>query len=468
MNRKLLTLTLILSLCKLSYAQDSIKTFSKEDLYWYLDNFHPIGKQASLLIKKGENEVRKTKGQLDPSLFSNLDQKRLNQKEYYNLFSGGLRVPTWYGVDFRAGYEQNQGINLNPENKTASNGLMYAGVSVPIGQGLFIDKRRAAIKHAELYAKSTFLEQELMLNTLFYEATIKYIDWVNHFNQMQLYQNALTLANDRLLGVIQSFVGGDIPAIDTLEAYILVQVREMSFNQAQLNYQNATLELSNYLWYEENTPLEITDQLTPPSIDKLFSPQEISKDKLKSILNDLKSNHPQLLWYDLKLKQLDLERRLNAEQLKPTLNLKYNMLNEPIDGDAFSGFSTQNYKWGVDFNIPIFLRESRGRLNITKLKIQETNLEVEIKWLELSNKIKSYHNELITLEQQIQLFNSAVSNYFKLMEAEKQKFFMGESSVFLINSREATYVQSAIKLIELQAKFQLAVAEFKLASATWR
>ena len=54
------------------------------------------------------------------------------------------------------------------------------------------------------------------------------------------------------------------------------------------------------------------------------------------------------------------------------------------------------------------------------------------------------------------------------MEAEKQKFFMGESSVFLINSREATYVQSAIKLIELQAKFQWAVAEFKLASATWR
>ena len=78
MNRKLLTLTLILSLCKLSYAQDSIKTFSKEDLYWYLDNFHPIGKQASLLIKKGENEVRKTKCKL-----SLTEIKQIHSKDHY-------------------------------------------------------------------------------------------------------------------------------------------------------------------------------------------------------------------------------------------------------------------------------------------------------------------------------------------------------------------------------------------------
>ena len=468
MKIRLLTLTLILSFYKLSYSQDSIKTFSQENLFWYLVNFHPISKQALIQIKKGENEVRKSRGQLDPFLFSNLNQKQLNQQEYYNLFSGGLRVPTWYAVDFKAGYEQNQGVNVNPENKTSANGLIYAGISVPIGQGLFIDKRRASIKHAELYARSTFLEQELMLNTLFYDATIKYIEWVNHFNQMQLYQNAQALANERFVGVKQSFLGGDLPAIDTLEAFILVQVREVNLNQAKLNYQNATLELSNYLWFEDNTPLEITDKLIPPSIDKLFSHKAISKDTLKSILNDLKLNHPQLLRYDLKLQQLDIERRWNAEQLKPTLNLKYNLLNEPIGGDAFSGFSANNYTWGIDFNIPIFLRESRGRLNITKLNIQETKLEVDIKWLELSNKIKSYHNELIALEQQIQLFNTVVLNYLNLLEAEKQKFLMGESSMFLINSREAAYIQSAIKLIELNVKYQSALAEFKLASATWR
>ncbi len=468
MRLRFIILTMLLSSSQLSYGQDSTKIFSQENLFWYLINFHPISKQASIQIKKGEYEVRKTKGLLDPSLFSNLDQKQLNQQEYYNLFSGGLRVPTWYAVDFKAGYEQNQGVNINPENRTSANGLIYAGVSVPIGQGLFIDKRRASIKHAELYAKSTFLEQELMLNTLFYDATISYIEWVNHFNQMQLYQNALALANERFVGVKQSFVGGDLPAIDTLEAFIQVQVRAVNLNQEKLYYQNATLELSNYLWFENNTPLEITDILTPPPIDKLSPHQAMPNDTLKSILNDLKLNHPQLLWYDLKLQQLDVERRWNAEQLKPTLNLKYNMLNDPIGGENFSGFSTNNYTLGIDFIMPLFLRESRGRLNITKLNIQETELEVNIKWLELSNKIKSYHNEIIALEQQILLFNIVVLNYFNLLEAEKQKFLMGEGSMFLTNSRETAYVQSALKLIELNVKYQSAVAEFKLASATWR
>ncbi|MEO5642977.1 MAG: TolC family protein [Bacteroidia bacterium] len=462
-----ITISLLLSFYQLSYGQDSTKTFSQENLFWYLVNYHPISKQASIQIKKGENEVRKIKGQLDPSLFSNLNQKQFNQQEYYSLFSGGLRVPTWYAVDFKVGYEQNQGVNVNPENKTTANGLFYAGFSVPIGQGLFIDKRRASIKQAELYAESTYLQQELMLNTLYYDATIKYIDWVNYFNQMKLYQNALALANDRFEGVKKSFVGGDVPAIDTLEAFILVQVREVNLNQAKLNYQNATLELSNFLWFENNTPLEITAQLTPPTIDQLPPHKSLTTDTLNSILNNLKITHPQLLWYDLKVQQLEVEQRWNQEQLKPTLNLKYNLLNEPIGGDAFSGFSPNNYTFGIDFSMPLFLRESRGRLNITKLNIQDTKLEVDLKYLELSNKVTSYHNEILAVEQQIQLFNTIVLNYFNLLEAEKQKFFMGESSMFLINSREASYVQAAIKLIELNIKYQSAIAEFKFATATW-
>ncbi|NOT35804.1 MAG: TolC family protein [Saprospiraceae bacterium] len=403
-------------------------------------------------------------------MFLNLiyfNQKQLEQQEYYNLFSGGLKIPTWYGVDFTAGYDQNRGINLNPENKTAGEGLIFAGVSIPVGQGLFVDKRRAAIKKADLYAKSTFAEQKLILNNLYYDATISYLQWVNYYNQMELYQNAVDLANERFLGVKQSFAGGDVPAIDTLEAFILAQVRSVNLNQAKLNYQNAKLELSNFLWFENNTPLEITDQVVPPSLNEISIQKIIAVDSLNSILQNLKLQHPKFQLYEFKLKQLDVERRWNVEQLKPNLNLKYNFLNEPISGDVFGSFSTNNYTWGVDFGIPLFLRESRGRLNITKLNIQETELEIEVKWLELSNKIKSYYNELIALEQQINLLTNATENYFSMLEAEKRKFFMGESSIFLINSREAVYVQAAIKLIELNVKYQSSLAEFRQASATW-
>ncbi len=235
MRKGFTTIACLLIFYQFAFAQDSINIFSQENLFWYLTNYHPICKQALLQIKKGENEVRKAKGLLDPALFSNFDQKQFDQQKYYSLFSGGLKIPTWYGVDFLAGYEQNTGVNLNPENKTPENGLAFAGVSVPIGQGLFIDQRRASIKKAELYANSTFLEQELTLNTLYYDATISYLKWVNFFNQIQLFQDVYDLATERFNGVKQSFVGGDIPAIDTLEAFIFFQVMETNQKQTKFD-----------------------------------------------------------------------------------------------------------------------------------------------------------------------------------------------------------------------------------------
>lgn len=452
---------------QLAYAQDTTAIFSQKDLLYYLTNYHPISKQAALQIKKGENELRKAKGVLDPVLFSYADQKQFKNQEYYNMFSGGLTVPTWYAIDIKAGLEQNQGVYLNPQNKTPVNGLFSAGVSVPIGQGLLIDKRRAAIKQAGLYAQSTFAEQRLTLNNLYYDATIEYLKWVRSYSELQLYQNAADLANARFKGIKQSFLGGDVPAVDTLEAFIQVQVREVSLTEAKLDYQNAGLDLSNYLWFDNNVPLEITNKLKPPVVEQLVTEAGITPNSLNAILEKLKSNHPTLQLYSFKLRQLDVERRWNAEQLKPKLNLNYNLINEPVAGSTFNGFSSNNYKWGLDFGIPIFLRESRGRLGLTKIKIQETQFDADIKALELSNKIKSYYNEIVSLEQQITLYTSATANYFRLLEAEKRKFAIGESSIFLINSRESAYVQAAIKLIELRIKQQSAIAKFKLAGATW-
>jgi outer membrane protein TolC len=461
---KLLILCLVASS---AMAQDSSKIFSQQDLFWYLNNYHPVSKQAAIQVKKGASELKRTRGALDPTLFAGLNQKQFQKKEYYNLFAGGLKVPTWYGVDFRAGYELNQGNNLNPQNENPANGLVFAGVSLPLGQGLFIDKRRATIKQAELYARSTTMEQTLMLNSLFYEASLSYLQWVNYFNQVQLFQYAVDLAKERFRGVKGSYTGGDVPSIDTLEAYILLQVRELNLNQAILDYQKAGFHLSNFLWFEEGIPLEITDKIKPPTIEQLAPLNTITLDSLNSILQNLKNNHPKLVWYDYKLKQLEVERRWNAEQLKPNVNLKYNLLKEPIDGEVVGGFSTNNYTWGFDISFPLFLRESRGKLNITKLNINERLLDLDLKLLELSNKIKSYHNELLALERQIKIIGSAKANYLTLLEAEKKKFFMGESSIFLINSREAAYVQAAIKLIELNVKYQQSLAEFRSASAIW-
>jgi outer membrane protein TolC len=116
--------------------------------------------------------------------------------------------------------------------------------------------------------------------------------------------------------------------------------------------------------------------------------------------------------------------------------------------------------------MPLFLRKERGDLQITKLKIQETDLERRNKDLELKNKIRAYQTEIENLNVQIQLFRSAVQNYQRLLQGEKRKFEEGESSLFLVNTRETKYFEAKLKLNELRTKYFISNTGFIWAIGT--
>ncbi len=432
---------------------DTIKVLSEEQFLFLVKNHHPVAQQAAIVEEKGERNVQQARGSFDPSIYTKFKEKEFANKEYFNLLDVGLKIPTWYGVEANAGFEQNKGVFLNPENSTPENGLWYAGVSLPIGNGLFIDKRRAILRKAQLYNQASSAERANMINNLYFEALKKYWKWVEVWNEYEVYKESVELARIRLNGVVIMHELGDKPSIDTLEAYIQLQTRLVSRNEYLLLYKQATLELSNYLWYENYIPLEITDSLKPPEFRTLDTKQVISMDSLNYYLNNIEAVHPEMQIYDFKLSAARIEERLGLENLKPRLNFNYNVLSESTREENFEGFFENNYKWGLEFEVPIFLRQGRGNLQLTRLEIRDIELNTSQKLLSLQNKVRSYYNEHITLEQQIELYSAIVYNYSTLLEGEKRKFFGGESSLFLINSREKNLISAQLKEIELTTKY---------------
>ena len=59
--------------------------------------------------------------------------------------------------------------------------------------------------------------------------------------------------------------------------------------------------------------------------------------------------------------------------------------------------------------------------------------------------------------------DKTVKDYSSLLEGERTMFDAGESSLFMINSRESAYINSRIKLIQLVSKNQVANAKVKYA-----
>ncbi len=438
-------------LCSLqSFAQiEPSVVLSQYDFLKWVKQYHPVAKQANLLINNANANALQASGGFDPKLFYGLRSKYYNETNYYNVQQAGVTLPTWYGVEGKIGYEKNTGQFLDPENKTPANGLLYAQVSLPILQGLVIDDRRATLAKAKLFQKMSEFEKATLLNELLFNAGKSYWNWQLAYRNRQILQNAVSIAQQRFEAVKRTVMLGDRSPIDTVEASIQLQERIVSYQQADMEYATQSYYLSNFLWLENNQPVEIAEQTIPELDTDLLKDFDRFGyiDTLQAI--SLVKIHPELRTYQFKLQQFDIDRKLKQDKLKPAINVHYNPL---FSADNFNPGNLSNYKWGVSVGFPLFLRKERGELRMAKIKMEATQLENNNKQNELVNKSKAVINQFKTYQSQYGLYEETVKNYQRLWEAEKQLFDLGESSLFLINSREMSYIQSQLKLNELLAK----------------
>lgn len=445
-----------------SYGQDSVNVLSLNEFFNIILTNHPVANQADLITQMARQNLVVARGGFDPYFFSNLYQRRYDGQEYLFLNKSGFKVPAWYGVEFSGNYNINRGTLLNPEHSMPAEGRAVLGISSSLGQGLFIDERRSVLKQARIFKESSEYERIGMLNDLLFTATKDYWDWAMHYNKYVLHNSALTTARLRFEGYKNSFEFGEIPAIDTLEAFTQVQNIEFERNNAFLAFRNATLSVSNHLWLENDVPLELNANMVPQQMDTLEPGINLSDESLKYMLNASSQYHPDLKQLEFKLMNLDIDRRLKLEYLKPKINLNYNIMSkeglafntDPANGNLFN----TNYKWGFDIAIPLLWQEGRGNYQLAKLKIQDTRYHLSLKNLEIKNKIEAYFNELTILRDQVKLYEQATNNYSVLLNAEITKFEAGESSLFMINSRQLKLLEFQSKLVEVKTKYYKAMA----------
>ena len=436
------------------------------DFFSLVKKNHPVIKLAGLQTERGNASVMQAKGGFDPQSYSYLDNKFFGGKEYYNYMNSGVKALTRTGIEFKAGFESNRGEFISSDMTTPSQGLWMAGFSLPVLQGLIIDKQRAVLREAKIYREATKAEQRRIVNDLLLQAGNLYWDWAAINNQLEVYADAIKFSEDRLQGLRQSFFLGDRPAIDTVETLIQLQNFSYSYNQTQLMLIQKTYELSVFLWDEKNNPLLLPEDVKAPDFQDQEFVSFLTRDSLRLALDTFARAHPELQLYGYKLQQLQVEKKFKIEKLKPKLNLRYNLLSYPGGNQPPGNFSTDNYKWGAEFGMPLFLRNERADLKFTKIKILETQFSNQLKQKEISAKINSGFRKCEFLLEQIELMKKTVENYKKMLDAEKRNFDAGESSVFLVNSRELALVQAELKLIDSESKFRQAVMAFFHAAGT--
>jgi outer membrane protein TolC len=169
----------------------------------------------------------------------------------------------------------------------------------------------------------------------------------------------------------------------------------------------------------------LPDSIFPQLIDSTFLHASLNAplENLDILLAQINTAHPVINQYELKLRQLDIERKLKKENLKPVLNINYNLLSPGFfnytspDNRVFTNY----YKFGFNFSMPLTFAQGRAELQQTRLKITDTKLQLTQKQRELELKLMSIYADLSTLKKQILLYRETLKNYERLSFGESRR-----------------------------------------------
>lgn len=444
-------------------SQDSIPaTFSISQLVNMVLANHPVVQQAEMVREMANAELLSAKGGFDPKISANYDLKNFKDTEYWDILNTTLKVPTWIPIDPKISLDRNQGDFLTRERSIPESNdfrQISAGIAVPLGKGLFIDERRMVVQQARAYQSIATAEQTKMVNKILFTAIKDYWEWQLAYQEVLLLEQSVEIAEELFDRLVLDFQFGEAAPIDTVQAMINYQTRQVEYEEVKFDFIRSRLALAVHLWSNDGMPLEFQDAVLPDTLSAFGSIP--SQDGLVEMVTWARDFHPTIQKLQGKGNQLDVERRWNRETLKPQLDFSYSFIDAPLtpNGDVNSPVLDENYKLGVDFSFPIFLRKERGKLQKTRLKIASNEIEVQQSQLKIENMIRTKYAELLMTQTNSENYELMADNYLRLVDAELFNLETGESDLFKFNIQQDKYIASRLKFLKTQAKAQKLKAE---------
>ncbi len=401
---------------------------------------HPISKAADLKISVAEAIALNAEGAFDTRIQSGFSGKEFGRKNYYRVWDTEAELPTPYGFSVKGGYSLASGNYLNPEANTPTSGLWSIGIEANLWQGLLIDEARTGRRLAEINGARSLNERQKLLNELKYQAGLAYLNWQLYKESVIILEEGLELAQEYLNATRESFLNGDKPAIDTLEAYLIVGEGEALLNKGKMGLQKALANMENYLPEGRET-----QNLDPSRLEDSLENPFFSQDIMAVV-----SANPEIRDKELLIRSYEIEGDLKREKLKPKLKIKLNPLFGSSGDPDIPFFTSTNVQYGLDFSMPIQRRSEKAQIQLNELKAEGGRQELLFKRDQMLNKAIAAYEQFKLLGDQVEIQTQNVINSRKLLEGEREKFSYGESSVFLLNKRQEKFIANRLKLVELR------------------
>ncbi len=445
--------SIVISLVSLSSLAQSPDTFVFNEARFLKQvyDFAPAVRNSGLEVDIQNQEWLEAKSAFEPKLIGGYDRKNFDNKTYYNKLDAGVKVTTPLGVKVSGGYADNDGVYLNPESNVPVQGLVYAGIEVPLGAGMFTDAERTLVKQQRLERNAASLLNTLAVNDHLLESGEAYWDWYEGVMLLNLSQEAIILAQNRLQLVTRKNTIGEAADIDTLEAFINFQNRQAFLLESTVKWEKYRNKVQNYIWMPE-----MTKELLAPEVDLDYTvtlPDSFTEREITRL-------HPliSLLDTDSLINRASLA--LAREFYKPQVDLAFKLQEDGGTVGNFDYNPQQNNYIGLNVYMPLLLRKQRAKANQSLIKEEMIGNKKQEMIVKILNAQRTFHNNTLNLKETIDLWSVASTNYKRMLNAEQTKFTLGESSLFVVNSRELKWIAAREKYIKSYVEYRKAILRY--------
>ena len=363
----------------------------------------------------------------------------------YRLDRAEARVGLPGGIDLVGGAAQGTGAFINPERKTPTEGLVNLGISAPLGGALVFSDRQyewgASTRNLEIAeAKLDRTERKAILN-----AVKVYTFWQAQSEVQGAVDEALAVAAERLRLVREAFRLGERSEMDTLEAYLSWVDRSAdAAKQANLTA-GAIADVEQLLRGADTTGVDLAG-MRPQSLPVVLGTSRLEVGSI-----------PELEMVNSALRRERLATTTAWAQWLPAPYVDYRMLQ--WGGSAWNPESVQ---WKVGLTVPLFNQKARAelagaqaRLRAAQANATATQNQFDIVRVQLAQQVQALDSELKAL-------TASETASYALLQQERRRFALGESTMFILASRETKYLEAVQKRTLTSAKLQSLEAERRL------
>lgn len=410
--------------------------------------------EAEVLTAAGSfDPVWRTRGVFVPLGY--YDNKRLDTLLVQPTAVGGATVFAGYriGVGEFAAYDG--------KLETLGYGEARAGVNVPLWRDFGIDSRRAALWSARLAPKIADAGVAAQKIDLARSAAVRYWNWVEAGRALAIATELLKLAEDRDAQLAARVQKGDLAEIERLDNQRAILSRRGTVISVERGYLSASYELS--LFYRDAIGAMKTPTVAqlPASLPE---PQPLSVANVTTAVRDAIARRPELVRVVALQEQLAFEAELAGNQARPAVDLQAVVSKDFGPGPAY--LRPTEFELALVIDIPLLARTANGKLASANAKSEKLAAQKQLIEDRITADVKDALAAESAARARVALARTELALANKLADAEREAFALGQSTMVLVNIREQSVAEAALREAIALADHQRAVAIYRASTAT--